>query len=101
MVAVVHVLSILPHFLKHAAFSFLFLRRELSCAGFNLAGTIPQFLSHLTALTVLDLSSNRLSSVIPSDILTLPSLLVVNLSNNYLSGSLPVLELSESQRSLR
>ncbi|CAI6005594.1 unnamed protein product, partial [Closterium sp. NIES-65] len=55
----------------------------------GLSGSLPQSLSGLTQLSVLDLSSNFLDGTIPDMISELTQLSVLDLSNNGLTGSVP------------
>ena len=55
----------------------------------NLAGTLPQTLSNIDWLKVLNLSSNKLSGEFPKCIVKATNLEIVDLSNNNLTGSIP------------
>lgn len=63
---------------------------QLLLSGYGLQGSVPAALSALTALTVLDLSSNSLNGSIPVGVLgPLTSLQTLTLAANQLSGSIP------------
>lgn len=53
------------------------------------SGPIPDDISELTQLTVLDVSSNQLSGIIPLSLCTMTALQVLSLRENQLSGQLP------------
>ncbi|KAL2337457.1 hypothetical protein Fmac_011903 [Flemingia macrophylla] len=57
--------------------------------GMGLTGTIPQPISTLKNLTVLDLSRNRLHGSIPIQLANLSQLTRLSLYNNSLTGSIP------------
>lgn len=67
--------------------------RQLSLSGQGesggFTGTIPQGLSKLKDLTLLDLAGNKLSHHIPNEIGNLPQLKLLNVSANFLSGLIP------------
>ncbi|GJP55279.1 hypothetical protein CLOM_g14259 [Closterium sp. NIES-68] len=63
---------------------------QLNVSGLGIRGFIPDAISGLASLTVLDLSQNYLSGALVQGLSTLLNLDTLNLSNNYLySGTLP------------
>ncbi|GLT58365.1 hypothetical protein SLA2020_312630 [Shorea laevis] len=62
----------------------------LDLSNNNLTGPIPEFLSQLTNLRVLDLSNNSLTGPVPEILSQLTNLRVLNLSGNRLNGTVPV-----------
>lgn len=64
--------------------------KELSLAECNLWGSLPSGLGqHLSSLTTLDLSGNKLDSTVPSEIGLLTELETLLLASNQLTGSIP------------
>ena len=61
----------------------------VSIGGNNLTGSIPDGISALTALQMLNFSNNALTGSIPASIGTMTSLQQIFLSYNQLSGSIP------------
>ncbi|XBI14999.1 hypothetical protein VPH35_057499 [Triticum aestivum] len=61
----------------------------LSLSRNNLVGPIPPQLGNLTCLTSLDLSSNHLNGSIPTELGALTTLTSLNISSNDLTGSIP------------
>ncbi|KAJ0449741.1 putative leucine-rich repeat-containing, plant-type, leucine-rich repeat domain superfamily [Helianthus annuus] len=61
----------------------------LNLSNNELSGTIPPSMGNLIHLESLDLSSNKLSGMIPQDLVRLNFLAVFNVSNNNLSGPIP------------
>ncbi|KAJ0650964.1 putative leucine-rich repeat domain superfamily [Helianthus annuus] len=61
----------------------------LNLSNNELSGVIPPSMGNLTSLESLDLSSNKLSGVIPQDLVRLNFLAVLNVSNNNLTGPIP------------
>ncbi|KAK1436461.1 hypothetical protein QVD17_02241 [Tagetes erecta] len=65
------------------------LQIALNLSRNNFEGRIPDSLSRLQALEVLDLSNNRFSGVVPSSLGGMGNLIQLDLSNNLLTGSVP------------
>ncbi|KAL0664796.1 hypothetical protein Bca4012_101634 [Brassica carinata] len=63
--------------------------RLLNLSGNAFTGGIPQALANLTNLETLDLSSNKLSGQIPQDLGNLSFLSYMNFSHNFLQGPVP------------
>lgn len=55
----------------------------------NLTGPIPEFLSQLKNLTLLELNYNQFTGTIPSSLSQLPNLLAMYLDRNKLTGTIP------------
>lgn len=70
---------------------------SLILAGNGLAGTVPESLGRLTALTTLDLMGNRLSGPIPAELGSLAHLEFLDLGRNRLTGAIPA-ELADLTR---
>ncbi|CAI6000162.1 unnamed protein product [Closterium sp. NIES-65] len=62
---------------------------KLSLSGNELTGSIPEGISHLTALQHLDVRGNVLQGSLVGDIGRLSALTYLDLSNNRINGSLP------------
>ena len=69
--------------------SFVCCFRNVTLSSRGLTGTIPSFISALSALTVLCLQNNSLSGTIPNAIGNLLALQFLSLWGNQLSGSIP------------
>ncbi|MFS7952633.1 putative non-specific serine/threonine protein kinase [Helianthus anomalus] len=65
------------------------LQIALNLSSNNFEGPIPDSLSRLQALEVMDLSNNRFSGAIPSNLTQMGSLTHILLSNNLLTGVVP------------
>ncbi|KAJ0650963.1 putative leucine-rich repeat domain superfamily [Helianthus annuus] len=61
----------------------------LNLSNNELSGVIPPSMGNLICLESLDLSSNKLSGMIPQDLVRLNFLSVLNVSNNNLTGPIP------------
>lgn len=61
----------------------------ISLKGFGLEGNLPEELSQLTELEVLDVSENKFTGELPESWGALTGLKEVNLSGNHLEGELP------------
>ncbi|KAM0053881.1 putative leucine-rich repeat domain superfamily [Helianthus debilis subsp. tardiflorus] len=61
----------------------------LNLSNNELSGVIPPSMGNLICLESLDLSSNKLSGMIPQDLVRLNFLAVLNVSNNNLTGPIP------------
>jgi hypothetical protein len=62
---------------------------HLNLSSNALTGHIPAYIGDLISLTAVDLSNNSLSGAIPETVSTLPELEVLNLGSNRLNGSVP------------
>ncbi|TXG53143.1 hypothetical protein EZV62_022312 [Acer yangbiense] len=65
------------------------LQIALNLSSNHFEGSIPDTLSGLTGLEVLDLSNNKFSGEIPDSLIQMTSLTQLILSNNQLSGNVP------------
>ncbi|XP_006838241.3 leucine-rich repeat receptor protein kinase MSL1-like [Amborella trichopoda] len=61
----------------------------LSLHACNIKGKIPDFISNLTQIAILDLGNNSLTGTIPLWLWTLPKLSYLDLSCNHLHGTVP------------
>ncbi|MCL7035502.1 hypothetical protein MKW94_007258 [Papaver nudicaule] len=61
----------------------------LDLSDMSLSGPIPHFLDQLTTLNSLDLSDNQFSGSIPPNLSTLKNIGILHLSGNKLTGSIP------------
>ncbi|KAK1395256.1 hypothetical protein POM88_014312 [Heracleum sosnowskyi] len=57
--------------------------------SYNISGKIPNYLSQLATLKILDLSFNKLEGEIPTHLHNLTSLKILYLTNNSLTGNIP------------
>ena len=62
---------------------------ELDCLGNSLSGFIPDALSDLSSLQILELGENFFSSSIPSSVGNLTALASLSIYQNFLSGPFP------------
>ncbi|XP_076891222.1 uncharacterized protein LOC143542542 [Bidens hawaiensis] len=65
------------------------LQIALNLSRNNFNGPIPESISRIQSLEILDLSNNQFSGIIPSFLTGMRSLTQILLSNNQLSGSVP------------
>ncbi|GJN14370.1 hypothetical protein PR202_gb01191 [Eleusine coracana subsp. coracana] len=95
MINVPGVKGTIPHDLTrlNATLSFV----DISSTG--ISGQMPSFLSEITALGHLRLSTNKLTGPIPASLGDMPNLYFLDLSNNRLTGTLPRLLFSKSKTS--
>ncbi|KAJ4827999.1 hypothetical protein Tsubulata_006182 [Turnera subulata] len=63
--------------------------RILDLIGNKISGEIPSAIGNLQRLTVLNLADNQISGVIPPSLTKLASLKHLDISNNQISGNLP------------
>ncbi|VAH71419.1 unnamed protein product [Triticum turgidum subsp. durum] len=63
--------------------------QQLDLASNNFTGTLPNFISDFTRLSILSISYNSLVGPIPPQLGNLTSLASLDLSNNLLTGSIP------------
>ncbi|KAI3876691.1 hypothetical protein MKX03_034200 [Papaver bracteatum] len=63
--------------------------KVLNLGDMSLSGTIPTFLNQLTNLTYLDLSLNKFSGSIPPNLSDLKNIGTIHLDRNKLTGSIP------------
>ncbi|XP_077233664.1 receptor-like protein EIX1 [Tasmannia lanceolata] len=70
--------------------STLALVTAMDISGNNLSGEIPNSLTKLSGLLLLNLSGNHFTGIIPEDIGNLGMLESLDVSNNHLSGEIPL-----------
>ncbi|KAL2343192.1 hypothetical protein Fmac_004477 [Flemingia macrophylla] len=63
--------------------------QNLSLAGNNFSGPIPDFISGMTSIQSLDLSLNSFSGQLPASLTKLTNLVLLNLSHNGFTGEIP------------
>ena len=68
--------------------------------NYELSGTIPASLGHLSHVTKFDLDNNRLTGTIPESFLNLTSLEDFQIHNNMLTGTMPFCGITPLERNL-
>jgi Leucine-rich repeat (LRR) protein len=75
---------------SYTGLSFLIHTAALSMSGNSLRGTIPNEITSLTLLNLLNLYENNLTGTIPSNIGSLTALTSFSFSGNSLTGTIPI-----------